>query len=235
MLNLESNIMITYTSHKFNKINEKFIQILQENKINIYDSEQNISDNIIQLLQNYLITTLESSNNFVSAPCPKCGKKHLLPIQSVYQRNIIFKVSNLLIHLKIPIFRMKCFNCGSTHAVLPNFCVPFKQYSKQAILEIVIEADNATTEMVANNLEIEPKQVRRMVNLVKNYKNSILHISKIYQNKFVVNIDVDTNLGKIIRALPDIFDELYFKEFKTIFLYTHKKRKIYIHFKKLSI
>ena len=93
---------------------------------------------------------------------------------------------------------MKCFNCGSTHAVLPNFCVPFKQYSKQAILEIVIEADNATTEMVANNLEIEPKQVRRMVNLVKNYKNSILHISKVYQNKFVVNIDVDTNLGKIL-------------------------------------
>lgn len=226
--------MITYTSHNFNKINEKFTQILNENKINIYDPEQNISDNLINQLENYLINTLESSNSFVATPCPKCGKKHLSPIQSAYKRNIIFKVSNLLIHLKFPIFRMKCSNCGATHAVLPNFCVPFKQYSKQAILEIVIEADNSTTETVANNLEIEPKQVRRMVNIVKSYKNNILYVSKVYQNKFVGNIDVDINLSKIIKALPDNFDEVYFKEFKTIFLYIQRKRKIYIMFSKLS-
>ena len=131
---------------------------------------------------------------------------------------------------------MKCSNCGSTHAVLPNFCVPFKQYSKQAILEIVIEADNSTTEAVANKLEIEPKQVRRMVNLVKSCKNKILHISKVYLSEFVVNINNNnTKLGEIIKILPDIFNELYFKEFGTIFLYVHTKREIYIQIRNLSI
>lgn len=229
--------MITYNSPKFNKIIEEFTQILKENKVNIFDSEEEIPENIIQIFQNHLANKLESSSSFVSSPCPKCGKKHLSPIQSSYQRNMIFKVSNLLIHLKIPIFRMKCSNCGSTHAVLPNFCVPFKQYSKQAILEIVIEADNSTTEAVANKLEIEPKQVRRMVNLVKSCKNKILHISKVYLSEFVVNINNNNNtkLGEIIKILPDIFNELYFKEFGTIFLYVHAKREIYIQIRNLSI
>ena len=228
--------MITYNSPKFNKIIEEFTQILKENKVNILDSEEEIPENIIQIFQNHLANKLESSSSFVSSPCPKCEKKHLSPIQSSYQRNMIFKVSNLLIHLKIPIFRMKCSNCGSTHAVLPNFCVPFKQYSKQAILEIVIEADNSTTEAVANKLEIEPKQVRRMVNLVKSCKNKILHISKVYLSEFVVNINNNnTKLGEIIKILPDIFNELYFKEFGTIFLYVHAKREIYIQIRNLSI
>lgn len=228
--------MITYNSPKFNKIIEEFTQILKENKVNIFDSEEEIPENIIQIFQNHLANKLESSSSFVSSPCPKCEKKHLSPIQSSYQRNMIFKVSNLLIHLKIPIFRMKCSNCGSTHAVLPNFCVPFKQYSKQAILEIVIEADNSTTEAVANKLEIEPKQVRRMVNLVKSCKNKILHISKVYLSEFVVNINNNnTKLGEIIKILPDIFNELYFKEFGTIFLYVHAKREIYIQIRNLSI
>ena len=226
--------MITYISSKFNNIKEDFTQILKEDKINIFDSEEDISKNIIQILQNYLESRLEPHSSFVSTPCPKCNKKHLSPFQSRYQRNIIFKISNLLIHIKIPVFRMKCSNCGSTHAVLPNFCVPFKQYSNQTILEIAEEASNTSTEVVANNLEIEPKQIRRMINLVKNCKNNIVHISKSYPSEFVEGIDSTTKLGKIIRELPDIFYELYFKEFKTIFLYTNRKRKIYIRIRKLS-
>lgn len=227
--------MITYTSHNFNKINEKFTQILNENKINIYDPEQNISDNLINQLENYLINTLESSNSFVATPCPKCGKRHLSPIQSAYKRNIIFKVSNLLIHLKIQIFRMKCSNCGSTHAVLPDFCIPFKRYSKQAIIEIAIEASETSTENISEKLNIDPKQIRRVVNIVKDANNNILQLSKIYPTKLKNNITIDSNLHTIIQELPKDLEELYFKEFRVIFLYKKIKRKIYINFKKLSI
>ena len=227
--------MITYNSSIFNKCNKKFIQILKENNINIYDPEENISDNIIQLLQNYLMSNLETSNNFVSAPCSKCGKKHLAPMESFYQRNIIFKVSNLLIHLKIQIFRMKCSNCGSTHAVLPDFCIPFKRYSKQAIIEIAIEASQISTENISEKLNIDPKQIRRVVNIVKDANNNILQLSKIYPTKLKNNITIDSNLHTIIQELPKDFEELYFKEFRVIFLYKKIKRKIYINFKKLSI
>lgn len=227
--------MITYISYKFNKIIEEFTQILTENEINIFDSEQKISEHIIQLLLNHLTNKLEPSSSFVSAPCPKCGKKHLAPMESFYQRNIIFKVSNLLIHLKIQIFRMKCSNCGSTHAVLPDFCIPFKRYSKQAIIEIAIEASEISTENISEKLNIDPKQIRRLVNIVKDANNNILQLSKIYPTKLKNNITIDSNLHTIIQELPKDFEELYFKEFRVIFLYKKIKRKIYINFKKLSI
>ena len=227
--------MITYISYKFNKIIEEFTQILTENEINIFDSEQKISEHIIQLLLNHLTNKLEPSSSFVSAPCSKCGKKHLAPMESFYQRNIIFKVSNLLIHLKIQIFRMKCSNCGSTHAVLPDFCIPFKRYSKQAIIEIAIEASETSTENISERLNIDPKQIRRLVNIVKDANNNILQLSKIYPTKLKNNITIDSNLHTIIQELPKDFEELYFKEFRVIFLYKKIKRKIYINFKKLSI
>ena len=227
--------MITYISYKFNKIIEEFTQILTENEINIFDSEQKISEHIIQLLLNHLTNKLEPSSSFVSAPFPKCGKKHLTPMESFYQRNIIFKVSNLLIHLKIQIFRMKCSNCGSTHAVLPDFCILFKRYSKQAIIEIAIEASETSTENISEKLNIDPKQIRRVVNIVKDANNNILQLSKIYPTKLKNNITIDSNLHTIIQELPKDLEELYFKEFRVIFLYKKIKRKIYINFKKLSI
>ena len=129
---------------------------------------------------------------------------------------------------------MKCSNCGSTHAVLPSFCVPFKQYSKQAILEIVVEAENFSTEAVANNLEIEAKQVRRMVNIVKKSKNNILQTAIVNPTIFKNKIDINSSISEMITNLPNNFDELYFKEFETVFLYIPQKRKIYIKLSKLS-
>ena len=227
--------MITYISSKFNKINEKITQILKENKINIFDSEENIPKDVFKILQDYLVGILEPASSFVSVACPKCGKKHLLPFASTYQRKIIFKVSNLLINLKIPVFRMKCSNCGSTHAVLPDFCIPFKRYSKQAIIEIAIEASETSTENISEKLNIDPKQIRRVVNIVKDANNNILQLSKIYPTKLKNNITIDSNLHTIIQELPKDLEELYFKEFRVIFLYKKIKRKIYINFKKLSI
>ena len=156
-------------------------------------------------------------------------------MESTYQRNVIFKIENILLKFKICVPRLKCSNCGSTHAVLPSFCVPFKQYSKQAILEIVTETSESSTETLAERLNIESKQVRRFVNIVKNLIDNILQLSKIYTSKFEYNITINSSLHTIIQALPNDFDELYFKEFRIIFLYKRIKRKIYMEFKKLSI
>lgn len=41
--------MITYNSPKFNKIIEEFTQILKENKVNIFDSEEEIP-RVLQLI-----------------------------------------------------------------------------------------------------------------------------------------------------------------------------------------
>lgn len=227
--------MITYFLHKFNKINQKIKESLLNNDINIYDCEAVIPINIIESIKIYISSLLEPTYKFVSVPCPKCAKTHLIPMESTYQRNVIFKIENILLKFKICVPRLKCSNCGSTHAVLPSFCVPFKQYSKQAILEIVTETSESSTETLAERLNIESKQVRRFVNIVKNLIDNILQLSKIYTSKFEYNITINSSLHTIIQALPNDFDELYFKEFRIIFLYKRIKRKIYMEFKKLSI
>lgn len=227
--------MITYFLSKFNKINQKIKESLLNNDINIYDCESSIPNNIMEFIQIYISSLLEPAYKFASVPCPKCAKKHLIPMESTYQRNVIFKIENILLKIKIFVPRLKCSNCGSTHAVLPSFCVPFKQYSKQAILEIVTATSESSTESVAEKLNIESKQVRRFVNIVKDSINNISQLSKIYPSKFENYITVNSSLHTIIQALPNDFEELYFKEFRIIFLYKKIKRKIYMEFKKLSI
>lgn len=226
--------MITYNQPKFNKICEEIEKILLKNNIDITNGEEIIDENLIKLLTKHVEKYLEPVSKFVAVACPKCGRTHLVPIQSSYTRKIIFKIENLLIKLNITVPRLKCSNCGSTHAVLPNFCVPFKQYLKQAILEIVSEASSTNTETVASNLNIDEKQVRRFVNIVKNTKNNILLISNKYPDKFNERIYSRSKLHTIISALPTDIDEIYFEEFKSIFLYIKGKRKLYMEYQKLS-
>ena len=225
--------MVTYNSIKFNNIVDKITQTLQENKIDIQDAEETVPIIVMHNIAKYLQSSLEPVCKFASVSCPKCGNIHLIPMESTYKRNIIFRIGNILLKFKITIPRLICENCSSTHAVLPDFCIPFKQYSNECILSVAEEASITSTEKVADKLNIEPKQVRRLVNIVKANKNNILLIYQMYKNKFNENIDLSFKLYILIQALPSNITELYFIQFKSIFLYLQNKRKIYINYQKL--
>ena len=228
--------MITYTSTKFNNITEKITEILINNNININDSEQILPNSIINEIQLYISSLLLTANKFLSVPCPKCGKVHLEPFLSSYQRTIIFRIGNLLANIKLAIPRVKCSNCNSSHALLPDFCIPLKQYSNQAILSIASDASKTSTENVAEQLNIDSKQVRRFVNIVKANKNNILFIYHKYIVYFKLHLFSNSNITDIILEIPQNFNQLFFKEFRYIFLYNiTNKRKLYMQYKKLSI
>jgi len=227
------NKMVTYNSVKFNNIIVEIEKILKNNKIDIEDTEAAISIAAIADITSYVQSILEPPSKFVSTLCPKCAKPHLVPIELTYKRNIIFRLGNILIKLKITISRLKCENCGSKPAILPDFCIPFKQYSTQCILSIAEEASISSTEETASKLNIEPKQVRRLVNIVKSNKNNILLIYQMHKKEFNENINANFKLYILIKALPNNIAELYFNQFKSIFLYVQKRRKIYIIFEKL--
>ena len=156
-------------------------------------------------------------------------------MQSSYSRNIIFKIENLLIKVNISVQRLICNNCGSTHSILPSFCVPFKQYSKQAILEIVSQADKTSSQVVADKLNIESKQVRRLIKLFYSFKNDILLLYQMYPNEFNQKFDKAFNASVVISSLSTSFENIFFKEFKKIYLYIKVQRQIYITYEKLSI
>lgn len=232
-LTLNLSKMITYNSNKFNNLIKKILEIFKVHNINSFDSETLIPENILESISSELQNCVEPSYKFLTTKCPKCGKSHLNIFNSAYYRNIILKVNNILIKVKILIPRLKCENCKSTHAVLPDFCVPLKQYSKQAILEIASLASKQTTEVVANTLNIESKQVRRFINLVSSFINSLMLLFQIANYKKDAIKRNITQLHNFIGLLPQNITRLYFEHYKTIFLYVRLQRILYFEYSKL--
>ena len=147
--------MITYNSPKYNNLNKKILEILEFNNIDTLDAETVIPVSVLETIALVVQECLISADKFLTEKCPKCGKTHLKILNSQYPRNIFLKVNNPLIKVKILVPRLICENCGSTHAVLPDFCVPLKRYSKDAIAEIANMAAKDGTENTAATLNIE--------------------------------------------------------------------------------
>ena len=225
--------MITYNSPKYNNLKENILKILEINNIDTFDSEASIPQSVFDSITLEVQNCVFSADKFLSANCPKCGNVHLKLFCSSYARNIIFKINNILIKVKLVVPRVICENCGSTHAILPDFCVPMKQYSKDAIIEIVAQAHSSSTEETANSLDIDPKQVRRFVNLVKSFSHNIDLLIHILQLKINVLENALEQLYYLLKQLPNI-TEIYFMHFKTIFLHEKNQRYLYIEYAKLS-
>lgn len=225
--------MIAYSSQKYNNLSKKIIEILNFNNIDTFDSESIIPQNVLNTITLLVQECVIPSNKFLTEKCPKCGKNHLKLFNSTYSRNVILKINSILIKVKLVVPRLMCENCGSTHGSLPDFCVPLKRYSKDAIIEIVNLAVEKGTEEVASTLNIEPKQVRRFINVVR---ATICNLSLLaYKLKVTMEFILYKlkDLYRLIKQVPNI-TEKYFEEFRTIFLYEKKRRELYIEYSKLS-
>ncbi len=223
--------MISYNSLKYNNLIKQISKILEINNVDTTDSEAKIPTEVVDLITSEVQLCIVSADKFLSEKCPKCGKIHLNIFPASYHRNVIFKINNLLIKVKIEVPRVICSNCNSTHAILPDFCIPLKQYSKQAILEVSAIASKTSTQQVADSLNLDGKQVRRLVNLVKvqvNKLNLINHILGCEQME-------DSKLYELIKVLPENITQIYFENYNTIFLYENSNRKLYLRYAKLSI
>ena len=225
--------MITYNSPKYNNLSKKILEILKNNNIDTFDTESIIPPNVLDTITLLVQDCVIESDKFLTEKCPKCGKTHLKLFNSSYSRNVTIKINNILITVKLVIPRLVCENCGSTHAVLPDFCVPLKRYSKDTILEIVNMAIEKGTEKISAILNIEAKQVRRFINIVKSTLGNLSLL--VYKLKVTIEfIQYKLNdLNKILKKVPYI-TEKYFEEFRSIFLYEKTKRNLYIEYSKLS-
>lgn len=198
--------MITYNSPKYNNLNKKILEILEFNNIDTLDAETVIPVSVLETIALVVQECLISADKFLTEKCPKCGKTH----------------------------RLICENCGSTHAVLPDFCVPLKRYSKDAIAEIANMAAKDGTENTAATLNIEAKQIRRFVNVVKSFLGNV----SVLAHKLKITLEFIQyqlkELYELLKQIPNI-TEKYFEEFRSIFLYEKNRRNLYIEYSKLSI
>lgn len=69
--------------------------------------------------------------------CPTCGAKGQCRLYASYERYIIDLSEGKVVCERLLIRRVLC-SCGHTHAVLPDFIIPYRQYSLPFILHILM-------------------------------------------------------------------------------------------------
>lgn len=69
--------------------------------------------------------------------CPFCGSKGTCRVFASYERYVVdITEANVVVSRRIRIYRVLCA-CGHTHALIPDFLVPYLQYSLPFILYVL--------------------------------------------------------------------------------------------------
>lgn len=104
--------------------------------------------------------------------CPACGSAGNLHIHSYYGRNLIDFINGHAFHHDITIMRIQCDSCGSTHAILPDFIIPYSSYSLFFILQVLgwYFLRLCSIEKLCEKFSITPKQLYKWVSLFHEHK-----------------------------------------------------------------
>lgn len=69
--------------------------------------------------------------------CPSCGSRGEWRGHGGYERSVIDYGEGEVKYGKIRVERVRCESCGHTHAILPDYIVPYSTYSLLFILEVL--------------------------------------------------------------------------------------------------
>lgn len=97
---------------------------------------------------NEIIKQIEAYN-VQGFKCPNCGSEDFV-YYGKYKRFLIVMIDNEKKEELVEIKRVKCKDCGRTHAILPDFIIPYKQH----ILMYVNDVLNAKINKKKTNREI---------------------------------------------------------------------------------
>lgn len=71
--------------------------------------------------------------------CPACGCHGRWAEHGWYERSLIDHIGGKTVYSKIKVRRVRCESCGHTHAILPDYIVPYCTYSLFFILRVLSE------------------------------------------------------------------------------------------------
>lgn len=96
---------------------------------------KNINYNFTNNLNNY-----NNIDYIQDLKCPHCNSYNLIKWGS-YIRNLYYIEDNIIKCKTIKISRVKCKDCGKTHALIPSFIVPYKVHALDIILSALSNDD----------------------------------------------------------------------------------------------
>ena len=141
--------------------------------------------------------------------CPNCRSREF-NYYGNYKRFLIVLVEKETREIEVKIKRIKCKVCGKTHAVIPDFIVPYKIYGIEMINEIL----NLKINEGKQNKEIEKK-----------YK-----VSRQLLRKWIIEFEKIKSKVKMIKEkikITEIKMERYYREYLEIYMMRRKANYCY--------
>jgi len=194
--------MITFFSDKINSLNELLQKFPNSNELNNLE------------IQEYMPV----SNDVKDCKCPKCNRKfNTFVSHGSYRRNLSIFLNDKIINTKVAVTRVKCKGCGSTHAILPHFIVPYKIMASPSIINIVSEATKTAVLLVAEKFKISYQIIYIYLNLIHSFFLDTSMVSKQYYLQNFNESYLKFNIATIINA---DFKKSFFSYHKWIYLMT---------------
>lgn len=162
-----------------------------------------INNNFLDILNKY--ENMEYNPDF---RCPHCKSQNLIKWGS-YNRYLCYCENNKIKEKTIKIKRMRCKDCGKTHALIPSFIVPYKIFTLDIVLS-TLSNDNISISISYDTVSKWDRQFNKHLPYLKTmFKNlsKIEIIKKIKEdilNKYKQYFDINKKILMMVRA--GIFD-----------------------------
>lgn len=166
-------------------------------KLNYFKSNKKKITDIFDIYRN--------SFDFINLECPHCRSDKLIKWGS-YKRIIYYLDNNILKCISLEIKRVKCLKCNKTHALIPEYIIPYKQ----PLLDIIL--------LSIDNYEISyefPFSYEIVEKWKRNYRKLFLPYLKTMFN------NIKEIIPKILENIFATYEEFYSLN-KKILMMTHK-------------
>lgn len=93
--------------------------------------------------------------------CPVCGSRGNCVSHAGYRRSLIDFEGGAVVYTSIEVKRVRCGSCGHTHAVLPDFIIPYTTYSLLFVLQVLAAyfLGSKTVEELCGRFSITPSML----------------------------------------------------------------------------
>ncbi len=107
--------------------------------------------------------------------CPYCGVKGSCSVHAYYDRSLVDFMGGRPVRHSLCILRLVC-SCGHTHAILPDFIIPYSSYGLFFILRVLAEyfLRLASVDRLCERFCITPKQLYHWLSLFRQQKEEWL-------------------------------------------------------------
>lgn len=144
---------------------------------------------------------LMESLDLLDLTCAFCNTKGLLEKHGTYQRWVIERDRGEVVKTLLTIRRVQCTECGTTHAILNIFLIPYEQHSLLFILKALAEyyVGRKSVSRICIDYDISERTFRKWRKLYEqNRKLWMSHVKKLLD---AMDVSMDNSKGNVISFL----------------------------------